>query len=144
MVLERMVQGPLPPGIDPTTGRPYVEGELQARVMGPPVEKPPDLHGLFDRFAGLYRPRPTFVAVGVASILILRDNPQRKAVSFTNSSANWIWLSLADLAAVVGSGDGIAPNGTAVLKIDAWGYLYRGPIYGIATGAASNLGITEH
>jgi len=104
--------------------------------------KPRDHHGEFDRHAGNYRVINTFATVGVASAIVRQADENRHALTFTNSSANNIWLSKGAVA-VIGSGVFLAPNGSVTAKIDAYGYFYRGPWAAIATGAASNMGIVD-
>ncbi|GAI42853.1 unnamed protein product [marine sediment metagenome] len=109
------------------------------------VNKPPDMHSQFDRNPGNYRPLVSFATVGLVSGAILEGNERRKGLTFTNSSVGWIWLSKSDgnTPAVVGSGNGVAPNGTGEDVPDNLAYLYRGPWQAISTVAAANLGITE-
>lgn len=104
--------------------------------------KPRDLHDEFYRFAGDYRVINTFATVGVASAQIRDGYNNRRALTFTNSSINAIWLAKGEVA-VIGSGIYLAPGGAAADMIDAYGYLYRGPWAAIAAGAGSNLGIVE-
>lgn len=82
----------------------------------------------------------TFSTVGVASASALAANASRKTAVFVNDSANIIYLGLGG-AAVVGSGIRLNSNGGSY-EINSTN-MYRGQIFAIATGAASNMTIIE-
>lgn len=86
--------------------------------------------------------RPWGRVVGIASVIIVAPNDSRKKITFTNGSANAMWISPGTLAAV-GVGHYLAVNGTAGDERDRFGYIYTGPYAAIALGAGSQLGIVE-
>ena len=81
-----------------------------------------------------------FATVGVASAIVLAANPRRVDCDFTNTSENTIYLARNNIA-VIGSGIPLNPlGGTYHMGTNN---LFNGPIYAIATGANSNLAISE-
>ena len=85
---------------------------------------------------------PFFATVGATSVQILRPKAVRKGVTFTNDSANIIYLSKRD-PAVVGSGRRLNAAGGGIWEPDSEGQIWLGAWYAIATGAGSNLCIEE-
>lgn len=81
-----------------------------------------------------------FATVGVASALALAANQARADTDFVNDSDNIIYLARGN-AAVVGSGIRLNPNG-GTYHIGLYN-LFLGNIYAIATGANSNMTISE-
>jgi len=82
--------------------------------------------------------------VGVASIPIVRKNPNRVSILFTNLSANGIYISpLPDVAST--KGIYLASNGGyAMFQFDKDFQLVITEWYAIATGAASPICILEN
>ena len=81
-----------------------------------------------------------FATVGIASAVALAANPNRVDCDFINTSANWIYLGRGN-AAVVGSGEALAPRGGSYhIGTDN---LFLGAVYAIASAANSNLAISE-
>ena len=105
-------------------------------------EKPRDFHNLLERSQAFGGARELAVLVGVASGLVLSGYDYRRKALLTNDSANWIYLSKKD-PAVFNSGIPLAPGGSWEEAPDNLGYIYRGPFYGIAGGANSNLCVVE-
>ena len=85
---------------------------------------------------------PSFFSTGVGSEAFLRPNRRRKAILFVNTSANMIYLSK-NRAAIIGSGIPLYPNGGFYGEPDNRGRVWLGAWFAIASGAASNLAITE-
>jgi len=86
---------------------------------------------------------PLNVAVGVASAPVLGFTWARKKVVFVNDSVNIIYLARADIARI-NAGIRLNANGGAFIdEPDNFGRVYAGPWAAIATGAASNLCISE-
>ncbi len=82
----------------------------------------------------------TFATVGVASAEALVANSHRVDCDLINTSSNWIYLGRGN-AAVIGSGEGLAPRGGSYhIGVDN---LFLGAINAIASGADSNLSISE-
>jgi len=81
-----------------------------------------------------------FATVGVVSAVALAANALRVDADFVNDSDNIIYLSRG-IGAVVGSGRRLNPKGGSYhIGIDN---LYLGAIYAIATGAQSNMTVSE-
>jgi hypothetical protein len=84
---------------------------------------------------------PTAVSVGVTSGTVLAANANRKGLCLINTSLNYISLGFGS-AAVLYSG----------ITLNPWGGSYwmseydftTGIVYGIASGASSNLGVQEY
>ena len=87
-------------------------------------------------------PRPAGRVVGVASAIIVEANDARKKITFTNASANVMWISPGPVAGV-GIGHYVAVGGTASDKRDEHGYIYTGPYSALALGAGSRRGIMD-
>lgn len=85
-------------------------------------------------------PTETSVSVGVASGLALAANANAKYRAFCNDSSNIIYLAFDGGDAVVGKGIRLNANGGSVM-FDR--YVPTGAVTAIATGAASNLTVTE-
>ena len=85
-------------------------------------------------------PTETTVSVGVASGTALAANASAKMRQFINISNNGIYLSFSGATAVVGQGTYLSPNGGSVLYDR---YIPNGIVKAIATGASSNLLVTE-
>ncbi len=82
----------------------------------------------------------TFATVGVAPIVVLAANMYRGDTDLINTSSNWIYLGRGN-AAIVGSGEALAPRGGSYhIGTDN---MFEGIIYAIASGAGSNLAISE-
>ena len=81
----------------------------------------------------------TYATVGASSAIAVQANGARRWLVVTNTSANVIWLGLG-VAAVVGSGIYL-PAGAGYIfdHTNPW----VGAVYAIASGAGSNLAITE-
>lgn len=79
------------------------------------------------------------VSVGTSSTVVRSAaNPDRWEIDLTNTSSNWIYVQKAATGATVGSGIALAPNG------GNWSSeYYDGPLCAIATGAGSNLAVSE-
>ena len=82
---------------------------------------------------------PTFATVGAASTLVLAANADRLTASFVNCGTEVCYLSQG-VAAVMGSGDALYPQGSAFMNKDN---LYLGVINGICATGGLNLAITE-
>ena len=80
------------------------------------------------------------VSVAAATTLVLAANESRVNAVFVNDSSEVIYLSRGN-AAVVGRGIRLNANGGSY-EIDA-SNLFVGAINGIATGAGSNLTVSE-
>jgi hypothetical protein len=83
---------------------------------------------------------PTFATVGLASGLVLAANLDRRSVRMINTSANIISLAFG-FPAVLYSGLTLFPSG--VYNMDDYDFSEY-DIFGIASGAASNLAIQEY
>ena len=81
-----------------------------------------------------------FATVGVASAIALAANVSRVDADFVNDSDNVIYLARGN-AAVIGSGIRLNPNGGSYHM--GLFNLFLGDIYAIATGAGSNMTISE-
>lgn len=86
--------------------------------------------------------RPYGAVVGVASAIVVNGNDARKKITFTNASANAIWVCPGPLAGV-GIGHYLAVAGSASDERDEQGYIYTGVYSALALGAGSQLGIVE-
>jgi hypothetical protein len=86
----------------------------------------------------------TVSAIGVASIPIMKGNPNRVSFLIVNLSANAIYISpMNDVSAT--KGIYVAPNGGSVLmQWDRDFELVSQTFYGIAAGAASSVYILEN
>ncbi|GAG58549.1 unnamed protein product, partial [marine sediment metagenome] len=82
----------------------------------------------------------TFATIGVVTAIALAANPNRVDCDFVNDSDNIIYLARGN-AAVIGSGIRLNPNGGTYHM--GTNNLFYGAINAIATGAASNLTISE-
>ena len=80
------------------------------------------------------------VSVAVATPLVLAANESRVNAVFVNDSSEVIYLARGN-AAVIGSGIRLNANGGSY-EIDA-SNLFVGAVNGIATGAGSNLTVSE-
>ncbi|HEX3640097.1 MAG TPA: hypothetical protein VHV10_02280 [Ktedonobacteraceae bacterium] len=85
-------------------------------------------------------PTEVTVSVGVTSGTALAANANAKMRQFQNVSPNGIYLSFSGAAAVVGQGTYLSPMGGSVLYDR---YIPNGIVKAIATGASSNLLVTE-
>jgi len=86
---------------------------------------------------------PRSFAVGVASLICLRDNPNRRKVTIINDSDTTVYLSKFQ-EAVVNAGIRInAAGGVMIDEPDNLGYIYTGPWSAISGGAAKNITIIE-
>lgn len=91
------------------------------------------------------------VSVGVASTAVLRPNQFRKRLSLVNTSANWISVFFGEGAGALYAGKTLSPNGGAMVvePVLVQGdngvapYIWVGAVYAIASGAASNLSVSE-
>lgn len=81
----------------------------------------------------------TNVSVGTSSSQVLAANTNAKYRAFCNDSANTIYLCFTGTA-VVGKGIRLNANGGSVM-FDR--YVPNGAVNAIATGASSNLTVTE-
>ncbi|KKL81772.1 hypothetical protein LCGC14_1991440 [marine sediment metagenome] len=81
-----------------------------------------------------------FATVGVVSAIALAANPARADTDFVNDSDTIIYLARGN-AAVIGSGIRLNPNGGSY-HIGLYN-LFLGDVYAIATGANSNMTISE-
>ena len=82
----------------------------------------------------------SFATVGVATGVALAANEARANAVFVNDSSEVIYLSRGN-AAVIGRGIRLNANGGSY-EIDA-SNLFVGVVNGIATGAGSNLTVSE-
>ena len=82
---------------------------------------------------------PTFATVGAVSTQVLAANEERLTVSIVNCGTEVCYLSQG-VAAVMGSGDALYPQGSAFMAKDN---LYLGVINGICETGDLNLAITE-
>ena len=82
----------------------------------------------------------SFATIGAASGLALAANVQRVNAVFVNDSSETIYLARGN-AAVIGSGIRLNANGGSY-EIDS-SNLFLDDVYGIATGAGSNLTVSE-
>lgn len=80
------------------------------------------------------------VTVGAASVAALASNPDRKVATFVNDSTNIIYLQLGATAV---SGEGIRLNASGGAYVIDNNNLFTGAVNAIATGAGSNLVVTE-
>ena len=81
-----------------------------------------------------------FANVGVVSAIVKAANLRRADADFINTSANWIYLGKGH-AAIVGSGEALAPRGGSYHI--GTNNLFTGVIHAIASGAGSNLSMSE-
>ena len=80
------------------------------------------------------------VVVGAASVIVLQKNSRRSGATFVNDSVNIIYLVKGEPSAL---NIGIRLNAAGgAYEINA-SNLYKGILAAIATGAASNLCVTE-
>jgi len=86
---------------------------------------------------------PLNIAVGVASTPILGFTWGRKKLILVNDSVNIIYLARADIARLNAGIRLNANGGSWTEESDIFGRIYAGPWSAIATGAASNLCISE-
>jgi hypothetical protein len=106
-------------------------------------EKPRDYHGNLAQDLNLGGATNTFATVGVANALALRGRTNRRKATFVNDSAAVIYISLG-APAVVGSGKRLnATGGVYEIEPDNLGYIWRGDIFAIASGAGSNMTVCE-
>lgn len=82
---------------------------------------------------------PTTVTVAQASILLLAANSLRKYADFSNSTANYIWISFG-AAAIVGKGSFIPPGGSYVIDRDN---LWVGDVFAISSAGNNVIGAQE-
>lgn len=90
--------------------------------------------------AGALTPSNTFATVGITSGKIITANSAISQITFSNDSANNIYLSKG-VAAVVGSGIFLAANGGTHTMVGGSSNIWRGDIFAIASAASSNLAI---
>lgn len=83
---------------------------------------------------------PTAVSVGVTSAQAVASNVNRKGLMLVNTSANYISIGIGS-AAVLYSGITLNPGGGA-FWMDEFCFS-TGAVNAIASGATSNLGVTE-
>ena|SRR5204862_135553 len=85
-------------------------------------------------------PTETAVSVGTGNTAVLSANASRKFLSLINDSPNTIYVALSGNNAALNTGTMLAPRGGSVF-FDR--YIPRAAVKAIATGAASNLLVTE-
>lgn len=113
---------------------------------GPPLgnlDKPRDLHPMFDRSQEWYAPRDGATTIGTASTLVISGNDNRRKITFVNDSDEDIYLGKGNPAR---SNVGVRLNahgGSLVDEPDSLGYLYRGPWYAICASGSKVLAWTE-
>ena len=87
--------------------------------------------------------RSSSTPIGVTSTAVLRPNSHRKEATFTNNSANTIFLAKGQEASLNAGIRLNANGGSAVIKPDTTGRIYSGPITAISAFAAMSLCWTE-
>lgn len=88
--------------------------------------------------------RSSLATIGTADVLVLPFNSLRKKVTIVNTSAaGVVSISKGDSAALSGRGIVIWPRGSYIIEPDTVGYIWKGPIRGIADIAGTNIAWTE-
>lgn len=86
---------------------------------------------------------PSQVALSTASLVVARDAPGRKKISFCNASAIDIWLSRGQYA-ILNSGIYLQANGGSVVdEPDTFGRMYIGTWAALAVSGTPTLSISE-
>lgn len=80
--------------------------------------------------------------VGATSTLVLKENPNRQKVTFTNPSDEAIYLSDVG-AAITGAGVYVASGGSASDEKDLEGYIHKGPWFAICASGGKDIAILE-
>ena len=83
---------------------------------------------------------PDSATVGVASAELLSVNPERRGLILVNDSSNVIYLAFG-VPAEIGKGIRLNPNGGSFTMTGT--SFSNDAVFGIATGAGSNLAIQE-
>jgi hypothetical protein len=112
-------------------------------VVGPMTQKPHDWHYLLDRDQSYDNSVPRAVICGIASLVVLTANNQRKKALFINDSDTAIYLTKGIPAAL---NRGIRLNalgGSWEETPDILGYLWVGPFSAISSAANKNLCVIE-
>ena len=87
--------------------------------------------------------RGSFHTVGTGSSVVLRANPYRKEATFSNDSANVIYLAKGESATLNAGIRLNASGGFAIIEPDSTGRIYTGPVSAISSVATQNLCWTE-